>query len=655
MNPQDSSIEKTNTLTKALGTLKSEGFKEGQLLRMLIMDKLPNNRIILFFNGDTFFAESNLALEKGQTILARVKSTTPNTVLSLIPDAALDPLAASDSAVINRLKLMNILPKTETVDAAKAYISENMSLREKDFLSFMESASKLNITSQEDLQIAAKMNKLSVPLTEEMFSRFKAFLTGEAPRVSMEEFPQKMKEMMNQMPDSLKSSLKIFVKTLENGLEGMTVEDASKTSATLTQMEKSLAFNGGSFEKMLMSRLYEKMFDSRQFIQNSEAFQQGSKTLSTLLQGLEDRVWTSAATAKPLMDALQEFSKLTQSLEQSIKNVSTISESTVASKTQDSGFLSSLIPSSSKLIMKWAESFDQLLSTFEKTFSDSFSGGSDFSRWKIEAENVLRGLYDRVGDVFSMKKETLPSSLSTQNTEVLSESVKDSLLIPQKAAVDNLLSKATDHLYLRDSRLELPSNYKEVLHRLEAGLQEVISEKSVKEEMKPDNAAATKVVKDLETEARQMANQMYKEQLSMLSDDQISKSGYFQLFIKEGGQTQPVKFYFKENTSGTGQGGGKPDKKSYFIFFSMQLSRIGYFEVNILDLNKKLDVTFFSDDPEVRQVFESKSRELLEKLEKNESISVSLKTAKPQKKKQEPVLLDLKPMSEKSGSVDILI
>ena len=273
--------------------------------------------------------------------------------------------------------------------------------------------------------------------------------------------------------------------------------------------------------------------------------------------------------------------------------------------------------------------------------------------WTAEQEGTRSRLIEGRGN--RQKKEGLLSSLSTQTAEALSESAKDSLLIPQKAAADNLLPKAMDHFYLRDARLDLPSNYKEVLHRLEAGLQESMNETGVKEEMKTENAAGTKAVKDLETEARQMANQIYKEQLAMLSDDQISKSGYFQLFLKEGGQTQPVKFYFKENTSGTGQGGGKTDKKSYFIFFSMQLSQIGYFEVNILDLNKKLDVTFFSDNSEVRKVFESKSRELLEKLEENESLSVSLKPANPQKKKEEPVLLDLKPMSGKSGSVDILI
>ena len=652
MNPQESSIEKTNALTKAMETMKSEGsvFKEGQLLRMLIVDKLPNNKIILFFNGDTFFAESNLALEKGQTILAKVKSIIPNTVLSLIPDAAKDLSSSSDNAVANRLKLMNILPKSETVEAAKAFISENMSLREKDFLSFMESVSKLNLTSKEDLQIAAKMNKLSVPLTEEMFNRFKAFLTDEAPGISLEEFPQKIKEMMSQMPDFLKSSLQTLVKTLEKGLEGMTVEDLSKTSATINQMEKSLTFNGNAFEKMLMSRLYEKIFDAQQFTQNVDAFQEGLKNLETLVQELEGKAWASETAVKPLREAIQEFLKFTQTLEQSLKNVPAISEKALASKSSEPGLLSSLIPSSSKVIMKWAESFDRLLSAFEKFFSDPLSTGSDFSQWKGTAETVLRGLYEHAGEVFSMKEETLKASLLTPASEALSDTVKD-----QKATAENLLSTVMKHLYQRDAHLDMPPNYKEVLHRLEAGLQESVKKTGVKDSIIQENTAAAKAVNDLETEAKQIVNQMYKEQLSMLSDDQISKSGYFQLFLKEeSGQKQPVKFYYKENTSGNGKGGGA-DKKSYFIFFSMQLSQIGYFEVNILDLNKKLDITFFSENSEVRRFFESQSQDLLGKLEGNDSISVSLKTATPQKKKQEQALLDLKPMTGKSGSVDILI
>ena len=87
----------------------------------------------------------------------------------------------------------------------------------------------------------------------------------------------------------------------------------------------------------------------------------------------------------------------------------------------------------------------------------------------------------------------------------------------------------------------------------------------------------------------------------------------------------------------------------------MDLSRIGSFEVNILDMNKKLDITFFSDNPDVRGVFESQSQELSEKLERSDSVSVSIKTARPQKKKQEQVFLDLKVGPGKSGSVDILI
>ena len=58
--------------------------KENQIIHAHILDKLPNNDLILFFNGNTYYARSNLPLEKGQNIIARIQSMDSGLVLSLI-------------------------------------------------------------------------------------------------------------------------------------------------------------------------------------------------------------------------------------------------------------------------------------------------------------------------------------------------------------------------------------------------------------------------------------------------------------------------------------------------------------------------------------------------------------------------------------------
>lgn len=87
----------------------------------------------------------------------------------------------------------------------------------------------------------------------------------------------------------------------------------------------------------------------------------------------------------------------------------------------------------------------------------------------------------------------------------------------------------------------------------------------------------------------------------------------------------------------------------------MNLSNIGHFEVNILDINKNLEVTFYSDSDKVREFFDSNSEELILKLTKQNLTSVKIKSQNVKVSENVSVLDQNNNNLNSSSTIDIII
>ena len=174
--------------------------KEKQIIQVHILEKIKEGGFLLFFKGQTAVAQSNLPFQKGQTILAKVESVTPRLVLNFLDNKRTIDLSAMDAVLKQELTKLNIIPNEKNMAAANAFIREQIPLKSDSFSKFLKELKDLSLTEKEDIDIASKMTKLSLPLKESIFKEVKIVLqSGDNQEVPLQDLIKNIKTYIKQV------------------------------------------------------------------------------------------------------------------------------------------------------------------------------------------------------------------------------------------------------------------------------------------------------------------------------------------------------------------------------------------------------------------------------------------------------------------------
>ena len=643
--------------------VSSPDLKENQVLQVLVLDKLPNNKVILFFGGSTFFAETNLSLEKGQALLAKIQSLSPTLILNLIPEESGGKGAASKDPLIDQLRAMNLLPKAETLTAAKAFRTEQIPLKPELFLPFMEQIKNSGLKSSEDVEAAVKLFKLRMPVNSDLVARFREIMSTSGAG------PEKVSEFLKTVTQDLKlaSSQKIIpveenaeIRSLTEKIGNQTlenrIESQDKPETIVSKIRNTLDFSGEGFEKKLLSQLYKTLF-------NEESFQTNYPELKSLIEKASTQLSKVAEANSsgnlPVQNQMQNLSELSALLDKTLQKLSgnengaqTLPKSLFdfTGEASPSGSISGshllrLIQVADKVLSFHFDTLSRMANPMTSSMIKEGSGSTTDEIYTKIGERITR-LFDP-GKVLKSDNNDTGTFLEDAHKTVMKKDPSLDEVPVQKEKPDH-----SAPAYARHENLKMPSNLKEELFKLRDLIHELSSRKDLPSPLSqgPENSPLSKIGEETE----KLLNGIYKDQLNSLAEDPSGKVGNFSMVFDENGKTKEVKFFYKEQSSKDSMGA---PSKSFLIFFSLELSKLGYFEMNVLDMNGKLDITFFSEKASVREFFETHSGELEQSLKTFSSGSVSVKTAIPRKMTREAE--GGNKLSDKgkkaSGRIDIII
>jgi len=575
--------------------------KERQVLQVHILEKLKEGGYLLFFKGQTVIAQSTLSLQKGQTILAKVESVTPRLVLNFLDNKRTSDLSAREMAIRNELTKLNVIPDKKNMAAADAFIREQIPLKSDSFSKFLQELKNLNIFEKEDIDIASKMRKLSLPLNENIFKEIKTVLQNEsAKEIPLKELTQNIKTYIKQiehLPES--KELNKIVSSLDKTASEIVISQDANTKQIVDNIKNSILFSGKAYEKVFLQKL------SSLLSTNSDV-SVPVKELISLLDKAESNMVSykeSLLLKDPYaLDLLKNIKALKVSLENTLAQLS--------SKENNLSSLSKNIDSSlinPKTLLKLIHNADSFLKNKQDFLSDRLI--SKFSDTILEKDN-LNLIEDKLTKFIRSKLFMLDGK---HNVEILKESLMKEFnsSFSKEVKISDILTKhKSQHNILNHKESDIASNMKE----------ELFKAKNILQKMSSSNTHQT-----VEKDITDKINEIVREQLNSLNEDP-TKFNSLNLLYQHEDSIKELELFFKKESS-SGKSGKVVDQFS--IFFSMELSNLGYFEINLLDMNNSLNVTFFSKDPEVRTLFAQNRLELETKLQDVSSKSVSLKTALP--------------------------
>jgi len=345
-------------------------------------------------------------------------------------------------------------------------------------------------------------------------------------------------------------------------------------------MTNSVSFSGKAYEKILLQKLSA-------VLSTDSDVRVPVKELISLLDKTENNLRTYQNSLSIKESQILNLQKNIQALKSSLENVldqltSKDSNLSSSSKNIDSAFVNS------KTLLKLIQIADSFLGSKQEFFSEKLISKSPEMPLERDNFNLVE---DKLTDLLRSKVFMLDEK---QNARTLK---------------DGLMNESRQNI-LNNKEFEMSLNIKEELFKAKDILQKISSLNNHE---------------PVEKEISDKINEIVRDQLNSLNEDS-NKFNSLNLFYQHEDSIKELELFFKKQSS-SNKSGKVVDQFS--IFFSMELSNLGYFEINLLDMDNSLNVTFFSKDPEVRSLFAQNKLELEEKLKEVSSKKVSLKTALP--------------------------
>jgi len=575
--------------------------KEKQILQVHILEKLKEGGYLLFFKGQTVVAQSTLSLQKGQTILAKVESLTPRLVLNFLDNKRTVDLNSRDMVIKKELTKLNVIPDKKNMAAANAFIREQIPLKSESFTKFLQELKDLNLTEKGDIDIASKMKKLSLPLKETIFKEIKAvFQNEDAKVIPLKELTQNIKTYIKQidhLPEA--GELRKVVTHLDKAAEEIVINQDADAKKIVDNMTNSISFSGKAYEKVLLQKLSAALWaKSDVSVPVKELISLLDKTESNINS---QRDSLSIKESHPLM-----LQKNIQALKGSLESILDQISSKDGNRFSPLQKIDSTLVSS-KTLLKFIHNADSFLRNKQELFSEKLiSRPSDIplekDRLNLIEEKLTKLIRSKLFMFDEKQNAEIPkNSLIKESNSFLSKNINTPNFPVKNEFRQNILN---------NKELDMSSNIKEELFKARDILQKI---------------SVLNTSETVEKDISDKINEIVREQLNSLNEDS-TKFNSFNLLYQHEDSIKELELFFKKQSS-KGKSGKAVDQFS--IFFSMELSNLGYFEINLLDMENSLNVTFFSKVPEVRSLFAQNKIELETKLKDVSSKNISLKTALP--------------------------
>ncbi len=597
-----------NQITSLLKNLK-----ESQIVQIQVMDKLANDEYLLFFKGNSFNAKSAIPLNKGQTILAKIQSLEPNIVLNMIPMKDVKQNDSVYSYFKNQLTNINILPSDKNINIAKAFFSEQIPLKIETFNKFSNEINKLDLSEYPNIQTAAKLFKNNIPLTLNLVEEFSKNLSEtNVANLSGQEQIRNINSLYSKLPLPLQEQSKTILGSFEQVVENISVNQNSSPKELFKALTDSIYFSGNSYEKNFLSSLANTFLNKEAFVENTPKI---VEKLDVILQALKSLPQQTPAKS----DIINNFASMIESTKDyfsELKNELTKVFSEVDKAVLGSSEKTPVFQPSNNTLINLIHSFDKLIyeiklnpdviKLMEEINSNQNSSAVSTGKISDEIQNVFSNFFSNKN--LSFKETFVEGNVfnSIINKPEIEAKIKANQFSETKEALTSI---------------NLPNNLKQFVY----SLKELIANQQ--NEAASKDRAQSNLNNNLQKELDNLLNNIQKEQFNRLSDSSMEKMIPINLLFSNENESKDIELFFKKQTSDTSKG---TKQDSYSVFFSMNLSSLGYFEVSVLEKNKALDITFFSSNKTIRKFFDTNKNELNKKLEEISPIAnVRINVAEP--------------------------
>ena len=310
-------------------------------------------------------------------------------------------------------------------------------------------------------------------------------------------------------------------------------------------------------------------------------------------------------------------------------------------------FLSSASSTSSPLSMlqTWQDSLTQLYETLTSPSLENqgsslmlpapLSNGLDILQLLQNTESLLTTLKSQ-GGILTPAEKGVQDQLGEMFQNVLTEKPPVSDPLQSFLTEQSGSYAAPPATPSPDNTEKTQANLKELLLKLKTIVEEHLDQEQtasgVSTAKNTSETAASLSLKDSAPlqqmeKAIQNALDMITQQqvLSLPVSSETSASQALSLhWVDQNGNPSEVQIWFEEQSS-SGQKSEK--RKAFRAYFSMDLSKLGPFEINLTEINKNMEITFYSENPRVMKFFQENASVLTQNLQKSGIQSVIVKTA----------------------------
>ncbi|MBN2144670.1 MAG: flagellar hook-length control protein FliK [Candidatus Aureabacteria bacterium] len=565
--------------------------KSGQTVLAQILETMADGQFLLFMKGQTVLAHSNIAFSKGETIRAKVETIEPQLVLKFIESARQSPEATQDAPIKDQLSRMNILPAPDNITAAKCFARELMPLKTETFTPFLDFIQKMNLSDQKDIAIAVKMVKHDMALTQHLFEKVRPyFAETEKGSLSVPHLVETLKRIQPDLPASLSASTASVIKNLELALQNTFFSSSSSADQIFSAIKNTLDFSGFSFEKMFLAAMVKQVFEPSQFMESFPKLMEISKEILSQLSPQPVLSSPDAGFSQTVKEWLSSVTEVYQQL--------TVPSQAGADALVDPDLSKGLD------ILKMLQRSDSFLSMIKSHSVPGIFIGKNIQEELVQIiQNLMPG------------KPAVSSE-----TKLLSDDQSSRMFLSSNGPLSETLVK-------------VPVNAKEELMKLnnlfeEKGLSETNQVLTpVRKGSFEDLSIKEIPVQRVQQEIQGALDGITQKQIDSLpvSTDSPRNQEISLYWLNPEGCPNELKILFEEHSS-WGQQNEK--NKAFRIFFSMDLSNLGAFEINLLEQNHNMEIVFVSKEEKVMSFFKENSDSLTEALRKAGIHSVIVKTVK---------------------------
>jgi hypothetical protein len=547
--------------------------RSGQIVHAHVLDKLPNEDLILFIRGNTYYARSRLPLDKGSNIIAKIQSLEPRLVLSLIPSPPDGAPGKNTAGIPEQLARLNVLSSPGAVEGARALLNEGVPIKEDTLPRFLRELSARGLSGHNDTAAAAKLFRLDLPMNRETVAAFRDAASSPRPG-ALPDFFRNLRETVSTLPDPVARKYAPLLDALDRGLERAAVPRDPSAPDIREALSRSVDFSGQGYEKFLLAESGRVLF-------SEEAFRANAPRLLEKLQSARTALAPDGGSPAPGAERL--IARI-DSLSEWIRRLGTLIERPGGTASRDF----------SRLLLKTVH------------FADALARPDD-SRERIPPHFAPKGAV----------RETVAT---------LARDLRDTLLewFPDRPPPPPLRAPAApDGNNIPAPPPADPSlNLKHILYSMERLCRDP---RAAGQDTDPGIRDKTTV---LEEEIRDRLADIFREQLLAAGREPAQKINPLNLFWQDEDGVRESRLFFKKRSVPNRDG---TDQELFSIFFSLDLSRLGHFEINLLDVRRSLDLVFYSEDAGVRDFFEKNRFALEEKIVEAGIANFSIKTAPPPK------------------------